>query len=390
MRGRPRLEELTVPRLEADVAGRFHGAVELHSGEISVGVLERGGFTVDAAHPRARMTDPSAPASLDRPDRTIFVEELGAESVHYGDGTVEIHEAHIEHLTFEQPGVHIDIRRATTPGTVTVRTTAGTGRIPELRIDDAHIHLDFAAMATGAPGSGARPIDQASLESLIDHLQGSAFLNASILVLPPWPADPFTASLPVGATITDGHVTTPTGGSGDVWFVFDRIGHDLVLSIHVPYYGMTEIHRWSLLPGPSTPSTPSSWVDERTLDLSSIAIDLSVRSRAPIPITLVGNPHGTITLATNALVGLSASGHLRPLAVGSPAGAGVLHMSMSELNVDSSDLIVTGVGVTTGRIEIRDMHDGLIDFLGTDPLRLDATIRSGVARDIDWNLHRGP
>jgi hypothetical protein len=390
MRGRPRLEELTVPRLEADVAGRFHGAVELHSGQISVGVLERGGVTVDVAHPRARMTDPTAPASLDRPDRTIFVEELGAESVHYGAGAVEVHGAHIEHLTFEQPGVHIDIRRASAPGMVTIGTTAGTGRIPELQIDDAHIHLDFAAMPASAPGSGARPIDQASLEGLIDHLQGSAFLNASILVLPPWPADPFTASLPVGATITDGHVTTPTGGSGDVWFVFDRIGHDLVLSIHVPHYGMTEIHRWSLLPGPSTPSTPSSWVDERTLDLSSIAIDLSVRSPAPIPITLVGNPHGTITLAPNALVGLSASGHLRPLAGGTPAGAGHLHMSMSELTAESSDFIVSGVGVTTRWIEIRDMHDGFIDFLGTDPLRLDATIRSGVAHGIDWNLHRGP
>jgi hypothetical protein len=115
-----------------------------------------------------------------------------------------------------------------------------------------------------------------------------------------------------------------------------------------------------------------------------------VRSPAPIPVTLVGNPVGTITLAPNALVDLSASGHLRPLAGGTPAGAGNLHMSMSELNVESSDFVVSGVGVTTGRIEIRDMHDGLIDFDGTDPLRLDATVRSGVAHNISWDLHRGP
>lgn len=386
MRGTPRVDEITVPRLEAEVAGAFHGAAELHADQVSLGLVERGPFTLDISHPRARMTDP---AWLDRPDRTIFVEELGAESVHYSAGTVEVREAHVEHLKFEQPGVLVDVRRASAPGTVSVRT-AGTGTIPELRIDDAHIHLDFTAMPAGGGGGGARPIDQTSIESLIDHLQGSAFLNASILVTPPWPANPFTAALPVGATITDGHVTTPRGGTADLWFEFNRVGSDLVLSVHVPVYGMAEINRWSLLPGPSAPSTPSSLVDRRTLDLSSISINLSVRSPAPIPIALVGNPVGTITLAPNALVDLSASGHLRPLAGGTPAGAGYLHMSMSELNVESSDFVVSGVGVTTGRIEIRDMHDGFIDFDGTDPLRLDATIRSGVAHDISWDLHRGP
>ena len=42
MRGTPRVDEITVPRLEAEVAGAFHGAVELHSDEISIGLVERG------------------------------------------------------------------------------------------------------------------------------------------------------------------------------------------------------------------------------------------------------------------------------------------------------------------------------------------------------------
>src|SRR5262249_19424923 len=73
MRGTPRVDEITVPRLEAEVAGAFHGAAELHTDEVSIGLVERGPFTLDITHPRARMTDP---AWLDRPDRTIFVQEI--------------------------------------------------------------------------------------------------------------------------------------------------------------------------------------------------------------------------------------------------------------------------------------------------------------------------
>jgi hypothetical protein len=382
MRGRPRIEELTVPRLEADVAGKFHGAVELHSGEISLGVLERGGFTVDAAHPRARMTDPTAPASLDRPDRTIFIEELGAESLHYSGGAVKVDEAHIDRLTFEQPGVHIDVRRISTPGTVTVRTGPWTGTIPELRIDDAHIHLDFTAMA---PGSGGRPIDQASIESLVDNLQGTAALSASVDVTPPI-GSPYNVSRPLAVTVVDGHVVTAPGGTAGGWLVLDRVAHEFVLSIVLPLYGAAELTRFSLLPSPPGPPPTSSVVDLRTLDLSSIAIDLSAISPRPIPLTLVGNPSGTLTLAPTALVSFTASGHLHPFAAGVPVGHGSLRMAMSRLNIASSNFSYSGVGVTTLRIEISDMHDGVIDFDGTTPLRLDATITSGVAHDINWKL----
>jgi hypothetical protein len=397
MRGHPRLEELTVPRLEADVAGKFHGAVELHTDEITVGVLERGGFTVDVAHPRARMTDPTDPATLGTPDRTIFVEELGAESIHYGDGDVYVHDAHVQHLVFQQPGVLIDIRRIATPGVVTIATGTGTGTVPELQIDDAHIHLDLTAMSGGG-GGGGRPIDQASLEGLLDHLQGGVFLNASMRINPPWPLDPSTVTLPVAATVVDGRVTTPNGAAGDIWLALDRDGHDLVLRGHVPYDGLRTIRRISLLPGPP-PSTPppapapapptaGDFFDTDSVDLSGILIELNVRSMMSIPITLVGDPHGTITLAPNALVDFFAHGHLAPMApAGTAAAAGRLFMSMAELHIDSSDFVYSSVGVVTGRIEIRRMIDGVIDFDGLTPIRLDATIRSAVAHDIGWTLH---
>ena len=65
-------------------------------------------------------------------------------------------------------------------------------------------------------------------------------------------------------------------------------------------------------------------------------------------------------------------------------------MSMSELNIDSSDFVYMGVGVMTGRIEIRHMSGGFISFDGLTPINLDATITNAVAHDIGWTLHPGP
>ncbi len=63
MRGTPRIDEITAP-LVAEIAGKFHGVLELDTGETTIGLLERGEFTVDVANPRARMNDP---AWLDTP-----------------------------------------------------------------------------------------------------------------------------------------------------------------------------------------------------------------------------------------------------------------------------------------------------------------------------------
>ena len=155
MTGVAHLDSTAIPSLLVDIKDRFKGNVSLNTDAASIGFLEKGGRVIDIKNPRAAIKDP---ATLGRYDQTVVFSELGAESVHIADGKTEVTGAHLDNLRYEQPGVVVEIPKISAPGMIEVWKS--TGRIPNLQIDDAKIHLGFgmlAASGSGGSGGGAAP-----------------------------------------------------------------------------------------------------------------------------------------------------------------------------------------------------------------------------------------
>jgi hypothetical protein len=386
--GKVSLDEISVPKLEAEVTGRFHGSLDLHTDTGSIGFMQNGDTVVDISHPRARMSDP---AWLDNPDRKLIVEEIGAEKAHIDllkgkPAKVTVTEAHLDRLKFEQPGVLVETRKITLPGDVTATATEGT--IPELKIEDAHIHIDFLKLpASSGSSGGGMPLDRDSIERLLDSLQGDlslvVFFKVSLPVL-----DPRDIRIPVSLHFTDGRIdyskleaslqgrigAKVAGEPDSTSYLVEALtsrpefwmerNEDLVFGLHITdistdpegFSGETtpivyEIVRWTLATdeikpasqdhllrigrilhealGPSTGGGGSSAIDARTIELQDIDADLSIRSKDPIPLNLTtSSATGTITMSPNAVVGLKAGGFIpasvRPAARSALPGAGGL------------------------------------------------------------------
>jgi hypothetical protein len=133
----------------------------------------------------------------------------------------------------------------------------------------------------------------------------------------------------------------------------------------------------------------------RSMEFQDIDADLSIRSDAPIPLPIASpSLRGRIVMSPNALIHLRAGGYIpasiRPRARRSlPGLGGVRAISMDELNFDSVDLTAGNTRLTTGSIEIRNLHDGRLDMWAVYPPQpriFEAAITSAVARNIQWNL----
>ncbi|MET0414742.1 MAG: hypothetical protein ABW022_01810, partial [Actinoplanes sp.] len=432
MTGVARLDQIVVPRLEADVRNRFRGAVELQTGPSSIGFLARGGTVVDIANPRARITD--------SPELTI--EELGATSVHVAGGIVSVTGAHADRLSYEQPGIAVQAERIAAAGTITA--SSARVEVPELRINDGHVHVNFAAMPAGSGGGSGTTggLDQADLARLMDSLQGSLGLTVFVTVRIPL-YEPQDLRIPVRLQFTNGainyqqlqrdlqgaikakdadetddptHTVNVAASRPEFWM--ER--NDLVVGLHLADVGdqwgnsapvLYELARWNLAtdevrpaavqnrlrlarainPAPSGSSGGGGPVDLDSLEIRDIAADLSVRSGGPIPLNFTSNAaSGRVVFAPDALVHLRMAGFVpgttRAVARGPlPGGPGLRAISLDQVNLtEVAVTLSTGDRVTTGRIELRGLRDGTLSFAGHQPMVFDARIVQAVARSIVW------
>lgn len=443
--GVARLDSATIPKLEVDIAKRFHGNVALSTETASVGFLASGGTVIDINKPRVKMKDP---ATMSTTDETVFVEEIGAETIHVEGGKVTIKGAGIKNVAYKQPGIEVTVEKIGTTGDIEI--TDITGNIPELTISEARLKVDFSKLPAGGGGSSGT-VDIGDLQLLYDSLQGDlkmvVFVRVSIALpyLPDY--DDQDLRIPVELHFKDGKINFQQLtrdlyrkiGAKDAdepddpsWTVesfaeqpeFVLEGEDLVfrlrltditvLDVGPPIPVTKELVRWNLFggevrqaqkenlvrvfrltrPAPDPDKDPDepSALHLDTLEFQDIDANLGVRSKNPIPITFKSpGARGEIKLAPDALIGLRAKGGVpgavRPLARASiKKPAGLEGIELDELNFQSVELHIGWTEVTTGTIEVRGLKQGSLTFKGHTPQVLDARITSATAKNISWIL----
>jgi hypothetical protein len=427
LRGVARLEETSIPKLEAEVKGAFHGTVGLHTDTASIEFLEKGETKIDVKNPRAKLSDP---ATLGSTDETIKIEELGAESVHVEKGVTTIHHTTLKNLTYTRPGIEVTLQQASIPDDV--KTTFTEGTIPELQISEAKFTVDFTKLPEKKPTDPKLYLG--GLEGLLDGLQGQLWMTvyAQARILG---ADD-DLEIPVHLQFTDGKINfgdlaaelqgkirvhyARSGIDDDVieWAVADPVFEldDSTLVFGVTNVGYRkDLVSWNLLYGdykiaegekrvrlarlidPVDTGEPSA-LDKDTLEFRDIVANLSVTTKKSVELTLgYGHIGGRIVFAPSALAGLTIRGDVnapaRPSGRARPASPGKLDViSFDSVKLQTVQLWLPGrdVRVGTGKpgalpgLEIKDMRDGSLTLKGHDPQVFKATITSAIARDIYW------